>query len=172
MIRLIVAKSLNNVIGVDGEMPWYLPDELRHFKKLTTDQPKKNIIVMGRKTWESIGERPLPNRINVVISRRPRNLPRKKEYSNVIWVNDCSAVLKIFDEKKDVINIIGGESIYRYFKPLAKEMYITQVYIDIPIFKNKKYTLFPEIKCSEWTASYGTMLEYDDKSYQTIYYSR
>lgn len=173
MIRLIVAKSLNNVIGVEGEMPWILPEDLKRFKKITTDQKSKNIIVMGRKTWESIGERPLPKRINVVISRQPRNLPRKTEYSNVLWLNDCSQVLKIFDRDKDVINIIGGETLYRYFMPLADKMYITQVYMDIPILKGKSYAMFPSFVRENWkNALYGDVETDGNTSYQFDEYSR
>jgi len=173
MIRLIAAKSLNNVIGVDGELPWILPVDLKRFKEITTDQKHKNIIVMGRKTWESIGERPLPNRINVVISRQPRNLPRKTEFSNVVWLNDCSQVLKIFDKDKDVINIIGGESVYRYFMPLADEMYITNVYVDIPILKGKTYAMFPHIYRENWIeVEYGNTCYHNDITYQLDHYSR
>ena len=63
-ISLVVAASRNNVIGSDGELPWHLPDDLRHFKRLTTGKP----IVMGRKTYEAIG-RPLPDRRNIVLTR-------------------------------------------------------------------------------------------------------
>ena len=65
-ISLVVAASINNVIGSDGGLPWHLPDDLRHFKRLTTGKP----VVMGRRTFESIG-RPLPGRRNIVITRNP-----------------------------------------------------------------------------------------------------
>lgn len=173
MIRIVVAKSLNDVIGVNGEMPWILPPDLKNFKKITTDQVGKNIVVMGRKTWESIGEVPLPNRINVVISRRPRNLPRKTGFSNVIWLNDCSDVLKIFNNKKDVINIIGGETIYRYFLPVADELFITEVFTDIVKTKNKNYTMFPKFSPKIWrNITLGEVQEFNGTAFRFNHYTR
>ncbi len=65
-IYLVAAVSENGIIGANGKLPWYLPEDLRHFKQVTVGHP----VIMGRKTWESIGK-PLPNRDNIVVSRRP-----------------------------------------------------------------------------------------------------
>ena len=66
---LILAKSLNNGIGVNGSIPWKLPSELKMFKKITTSGPNINTLIMGRKTYQSIGSKPLPQRLNIVISK-------------------------------------------------------------------------------------------------------
>jgi dihydrofolate reductase len=120
MISLIVAASANNVIGAKGDLPWRLSADLKRFKALTMGKP----IVMGRKTYESIG-RPLPGRQNIVITR------------NTDFVADgCYVVTSIeaaIDAAGDAeeIMIIGGSHIYEAFLPRADRIYLTRVQAEV-----------------------------------------
>ncbi len=120
MISIIVAASTNNVIGVQGDLPWSLSDDLRHFKAVTMGKP----IVMGRKTWDSIG-RPLPGRQNVVISRQPGFVAEGCDV--VASVEEAIAAASDADE----IMVIGGSQIYELALPLAKRIYLTRVHTDV-----------------------------------------
>ncbi|MDP6312292.1 MAG: dihydrofolate reductase, partial [Phycisphaerales bacterium] len=107
-IVLVAAVSDNGVIGRDGDMPWHLPDDLKRFKKLTMGHP----IVMGRRTWDSIG-RPLPGRTNIVMTR------------DASFAADGAVVAHsendVFDVSGDAntVMVIGGGEIYRIFLPNA-----------------------------------------------------
>ncbi|MCG8369267.1 MAG: type 3 dihydrofolate reductase [Proteobacteria bacterium] len=120
MISLIAAASENGVIGRDGGLPWRLSDDLRYFKSMTMGKP----VVMGRKTWESIG-RPLPGRRNIVVSRQPGFVAAGCEV--VSSVGDAVAAAGDAEE----IMIIGGSEIYALFLPLARRIYLTRVHADI-----------------------------------------
>ncbi len=133
-ISLVVAASTNNVIGRDGGLPWHLPDDLRHFKRLTTGKP----VIMGRRTFESIG-RPLPNRHNLVMTRDP-------DYA----AEGCDVVTSV-DEALDAaagageVMVIGGGQVYRDFLPHADRIYLTRVQAEVD-----GDTYFPEIGEAEW----------------------
>ena len=120
MISLIVAASENGVIGRDGELPWRQSDDLRRFKAVTMGKP----IVMGRKTWESIG-RPLPGRQNIVVSRQPG-----LDIEGADVVASASAAVDAAHDA-DEIMIIGGSEIYALFMPLASRVYLTRVHADV-----------------------------------------
>ena len=117
MISIIVAASTNNVIGVEGELPWKISDDLKRFKRLTMGKP----IIMGRLTWESIG-RALPGRQNIVITRQAG-----------FQANDCdvvespAAALAIAGDAEEIM-IIGGGQIYDLFLPKANRLYVTRVH--------------------------------------------
>ncbi len=113
---MIVAVAANGVIGRDGELPWHLPEDLKHFKRLTLGKP----VVMGRKTWESIG-RPLPGRHNVVITRTPG-------YSadGASVANSPDAAIELLAGEPEIM-IIGGGAIYRAFLEHASRIYLTEV---------------------------------------------
>jgi dihydrofolate reductase len=104
MITLIAAVSSNGVIGQDNQLPWKLPFDLKWFKLHTQD----SAIILGRKTYESIGWKPLPNRLNIVLSRSKKTRP---EQENVIWCNDIHEAINIAGG----INcfVIGGGEIFR-----------------------------------------------------------
>ena len=123
MVSIIVAKSTNNAIGFDNQIPWKLPEDLKRFKEITMN----STVIMGRKTYESIG-RPLPGRINIVISR---NLNQFKE-DNIMLVDSLDkAILKSPSNKP--IFIIGGEQIYKQAldKGIVDCVYITNVEMDV-----------------------------------------
>lgn len=120
MISLVVAASTNNVIGAKGDLPWRLSDDLKRFKTLTMGKP----IVMGRKTYESIG-RPLPGRQNIVITRQPDFLAEGCDV-----VTSPEAAIDAAGDA-DEIMIIGGSRIYEAFLPLADRIYLTRVHADV-----------------------------------------
>jgi dihydrofolate reductase len=116
-IEMVVAVAENGIIGKDGDMPWRLPSDLKHFKAVTMGCP----IVMGRLTWESIG-RALPGRLNIVISRNEMELP-----DGVVAVATPEAALAAASDA-DKIMIIGGGQIYKLFEPLAAKLHLTEVH--------------------------------------------
>ena len=116
MISLIVAHDKNRVIGYENKMPWYLPGDLKYFKEMTMGKP----IVMGRKTFESIG-RPLPGRRNIVITRN-----KQYKLDGIETVSSLEEALMITKNDEEVM-IIGGEQIFRLALPLADRLYITQI---------------------------------------------
>ncbi len=125
ILSLIVATANNNVIGKNNTMPWHLPADLAYFKKMTLGKP----IIMGRKTFESIG-RPLPGRQNIVISRDENYVPQGKgaeRVDTVISIEQALALVAHVDE----IMVIGGGAIYRHCLPKAQKLYITHINADI-----------------------------------------
>ncbi len=126
-IAVIAALNNKNVIGKDNSLPWHLPEDLKHFKRLTQHTP----VIMGRRTFESVGE-PLPHRLNIVVSR---TLSSEKD---IIIVPDIMQALKIAEKyarenEAPRISIVGGENIYREFlkRKLANTAYLTRIDNDI-----------------------------------------
>ena len=134
MISIIVAASENNVIGAQGDLPWRLSDDLKRFKAVTMGKP----IVMGRKTWESIG-RPLPGRQNIVVTRQADFVA---EGCDVV-----ASVAGAFEAAggAEEIMVIGGGQLYELFLPEAQRLYLTRVHAEID-----GDAFFPEIVESEW----------------------
>ena len=116
MISLIVAHDKNRVIGYENKMPWHLPGDLQYFKEMTMGKP----IIMGRKTFESIG-RPLPGRRNIVITRN------KQYHSDGIEIVSSLDEALMLTKNDEEVMIIGGEQIFRLALPLANRLYITQI---------------------------------------------
>jgi len=133
-ISLVVAASRNGVIGRDGALPWHLPDDLRHFKRLTLGKP----VIMGRRTWESIGK-PLPGRRNIVLTRDPGFSAPGCEVAHS--VNEALALLDGDGEAM----VIGGAQVYAAFLPLADCVYLTRVQAEID-----GDTYFPALDAAEW----------------------
>ena len=119
VLKAIAAASLNRVIGKDGTLPWRLPEDLKWFKKITSG----HAILMGRKTWESLG-RPLPNRRNLVLSRS-------------LKATDGMEVLQSLDEVDNLdlegdLFVIGGGELYQQLLPDCMELYLTTVLRELP----------------------------------------
>lgn len=148
-ISIIVASSINHVIGINNQLPWHLPADLQYFKKLTTG----HTILMGRKTFESIGK-PLPNRNNVVISRNPAF---KSE--GVIVYNNIHTALRACDINSDVF-IIGGDQIYRQSLQLANTVYRTKVHTYI----DHGDAFFPDLLPTEWILQHSDFHAADEKN--------
>ncbi len=112
--KAIAAMSLNRVIGAQNKIPWHLPEDFKWFKQLTTG----NVIVMGRKTFESIGK-PLPNRETIVLSRSQFSFP------GVRTISDLSEI-DLVGESREVF-IVGGAQVYAQALPLCSDLYLTLV---------------------------------------------
>lgn len=123
MINIIVATSENNVIGRGNDIPWYIPKDLEHFKKLTTG----NTVIMGRKTYESLPKeyRPLPNRVNIVITR-----DKSYQAKGCLVVNSLEEALRKSDNNREIF-IIGGGQIYREGLKFAERIYLTKIHKNI-----------------------------------------
>lgn len=118
MISLIVAHDQNRVIGYENDMPWHLPGDLAYFKKMTMGKP----IIMGRKTFESIG-RALPGRTNIVITRNAAYTA-----DNITTVDSLEAALAIAQPLHDEVMIIGGGHIFEQSLDIADRLYITEIH--------------------------------------------
>ncbi|MFD1358728.1 dihydrofolate reductase [Fictibacillus halophilus] len=132
MISFVVAMDDNRAIGKNNDLPWYLPNDLKHFKKTTMGKP----IVMGRKTYESIGK-PLPGRENIVVTR---DKSYKAEGTTI--VHSVNEVLQMNAEE---ICVIGGSEIFKQFLPVADRLYITEIH-----YTFDADTYFPELSADEW----------------------
>jgi dihydrofolate reductase len=132
MISFVVAMDENRAIGKDNDLPWYLPNDLKHFKKTTMGKP----IVMGRKTYESIGK-PLPGRENIVVTR-----DQSYEAEGTTIVHSVDEVLQINAEE---VCVIGGSEIFKQFLPVADRLYITEIHHTF-----EADTYFPELNDNEW----------------------
>ncbi len=136
-ISIIVAASENNVIGVNNDLPWRLSNDLKFFKQKTTGHS----ILMGRKTFDSIGKA-LPNRENIIITRN-----KNFEMDNCIVKNSIEeAILYCKEKNKDEIFIIGGDMIYKQSLHLANKIYLTRVHTEI---KNGT-AFFPVLENETW----------------------
>ena len=139
-LAIIVAQSDNRVIGRDNKMPWYLPEDLKYFKRVTMGKP----VIMGRKTYESIG-RPLPGRCNLVVTR--------DENWRVDGVNICSSLDAAIDQGEaqalvdgsEEVIIMGGAQIYAQMLPNVQRLYLTQVHGEMD-----GDAFFPELDMSQW----------------------
>jgi len=119
-IQLIWAQDKNGGIGKDGKLPWHIPEDLKNFKKITLN----STIIMGRKTWDSLPFKPLPDRRNIILSRKDR--------IDVEAYNDIDKCLNVL-ESEGVKNIfvIGGHSIYKSFYSKASTLHLTMIDIEI-----------------------------------------
>lgn len=148
MISLIVAASSNNVIGVNGGLPWHLSDDLKRFKAITLGKP----VIMGRKTFESIG-RALPGRRNIVVSTQANYLAHGCE------VVDSTAAAIESAGGADEIMVIGGGQIYRQLLPQAERIYLTRVQVELD---GDAY--FPALEEREWRISERLIGDNDERS--------
>lgn len=126
-LSIFVALSENGVIGVNGKLPWRLPDELQYLKRTTMG----HTMLMGRKTFESIGK-PLPGRTSIVVSRNPNYRPHPQPHPEVIVVGDlASGVATAAERGETELFVFGGESIYAEALPRADRLYLTRVHSEI-----------------------------------------
>ncbi len=161
MLSLIVAKAKNNVIGKDNQLIWHLPEDLKRFKRLTTG----HTIIMGRKTFESLG-RVLPNRHHVILCN-DANMEIDNE--NVEILEDISLLDKYIKDEEEHF-VIGGATMYRLLMPYCTKMYITEI--------NQEFdgdVSFPEINMSEWKITEREKGLKDEKNpfdYEYVTYER
>jgi dihydrofolate reductase len=136
MLSIIVAKSKNNVIGKENKLIWNIPDDMKRFRNLTSN----HTIIMGRKTFESIG-RVLPNRKHIILTK---NKDYKVENQNVIIITDINELDKYIEDENENF-VIGGAKIYNLLINKCQKLYITQIEKD---FEGDSF--FPEIDEKEW----------------------
>jgi dihydrofolate reductase len=151
-ISIIVAHSLQGIIGINGKIPWDIPEDLKRFKQLTMGKP----IIMGRKTFESFGSKPLPGRLNVVISpSRVENYAYELELG-VLWTDSLPTALRWLQlvGRYEEVFVIGGERLYREAIPLADTIYRTVVLQDPPlsISDSDEVAYFPRdaMRLNQW----------------------
>ena len=149
MITLVVAMGMNREIGVDNQLPWHLPKDLKHFKEITSGHP----IIMGRKTYESIGK-PLPNRTNIVVSR-------KNDWfeEGILIVGSLKEAIKFAKKLDEKIFIIGGGNIFEQTMDIADKLEVTEIKTTI-----EADTFFPKIDPKIWTKTDEVCHEKDEKN--------
>ncbi|MBO4589970.1 MAG: dihydrofolate reductase [Bacteroidaceae bacterium] len=147
-LSIIVAIAKNGAIGLNNSLIYHLPDDMKHFKALTTG----HTVIMGRKTFESFPKGALPNRRNVVLSRSDISFPGAEVFQTL-----SEALLSCAEEEE--VFIIGGASIYQQALPLAEQLYLTVV-DDIP---KEADTFFPEIDTEDWKLTDSQEHEADER---------
>ena len=166
-IALIVAMARNRVIGRNNALPWHLPGDLRYFRQITMGKP----VIMGRKTWDSIG-RPLPGRMNVVITRNvewsvPVGAARVESLDAALVKADAQAELDGVDE----VMIIGGGQIYAEALALVDRLYVTQVHAEVAgdaYFPVVNWDEWEEIGREDFSASDNNPYDYSFVIYQRL----
>ena len=133
-VYLVAAVAANGVIGRDGQLPWHLPEDLKHFKRLTLGHP----VIMGRRTWESLG-RPLPGRDNIVVTHRAGY-----EAPGAAVANSLEAALALC-AGEPVVFVIGGQQLFAESLPMAAGLVLTEIYRDY-----EGDTWFPPYDRSRW----------------------
>jgi len=136
---IVAAVAANGVIGRDGDMPWHYPEDLEHFKDLTTGHP----VIMGRRTFESIESRlggPLPDRTNVVLTSDPDRLP-----DDVVAVTSVDEAVSAARARDDEAYVVGGATVYGQFLPRVDELVLTEIGTEY-----EGDTYFPDWSREEW----------------------
>ena len=156
MLSIIVAKAKNNIIGKDNKIIWHLPEDLKHFKNITTG----HTIIMGRKTFESLG-RVLPNRKHIIFSNNPSFNVNDE---NVKVVHSLLEIQDLIEGKEEAF-VIGGAMIYNFLMPYVKKMYVTEI--------DKEFegdTFFPKIDDNIWKETSREKGIKDDKNNLDYYF--
>ncbi|MDQ3073060.1 MAG: dihydrofolate reductase [Bacteroidota bacterium] len=156
-VALIFAMDEKNAIGYKGKLPWHLPSDLKHFKEITTG----HTVIMGRKTFESIGK-PLKNRTNIIISRQD-NLT----YPGVVVKPDLKDALEYAEEKGESETfIIGGAELFKSTYGLAQKFYLTRIHHTF-----EADTFLPDVDASDWTIASAERHNTDeDNPYDHTFY--
>jgi dihydrofolate reductase len=134
-IALIAALTEQGVIGNQNKLPWHFPEELKYFRKVTLGKP----VIMGRKTFESLGNRPLPDRKNIILSR-----DKNFSATDCIVVDSPEAAIKAVEKEREIM-VIGGAQVYQQFLPLATRLYLTIIHQE---YVGDAY--FPTVNWNEW----------------------
>jgi len=134
-ISIIAAVGKNNELGKEGKLPWYISDDLKRFKKLTSG----HTVIMGRKTFESINNKPLINRRNIILTKE-----HKFGQAQIEVVHSLDDTLKIIDPAEEVF-VVGGAAIYKLFLPVANKLYLTVIHKSF-----HADVFFPEFSRKDW----------------------
>lgn len=161
MISAIVAVDENFGIGFNGNLLEHIPDDLKHFKQLTTG----NVIIMGRKTWESLPKKPLPNRTNIVVTNKKKG---NEDGAKFMTLEDARRYA-IINRPTDAF-VIGGGSIYKEFLPICDKVYLTKIMVS----HENVDTYFPNIELMDnWKCvEQSEIKQYNGISYQFKTYSK
>jgi dihydrofolate reductase len=148
-ISMIAAIGKNRELGYRNDLLWHIPADFKRFKNITIG----HTVVMGLRTIESIGSRPLKNRRNIVLTDQPM-----KPVPDIVLASSVDEVLKMIDPMEETF-IMGGASVYKQFMPLSQKLYLTLI--------RKEYladTWFPEYNMSEWEVLEHTEIKDDEKA--------
>ncbi|MCE7058818.1 dihydrofolate reductase [Dyadobacter sp. CY343] len=160
-IAIIVAVSNNGVIGKDNQLLWRLPDDLKRFKQLTLNHP----MIMGRKTFESIGK-PLPGRTSIVVTRNP-----DFDYEGIIVAHSLEVAIALAAEiESEEVFVIGGGELYKQAQPLADRLYVTEVDTEID-----GDTYFQIAEPEKWQETERSVHEHDERhslKFEFVNYAR
>lgn len=151
MLSIIVAVAKNNVIGKDNTLPWHISEDLKRFKRITSDKK----MIMGRKAFESLPGI-LPNREHIIITR---NKDFRVDSDMVTIVHDLNSLIEKYSKCEDEIFVIGGAEIYEQFLPHAKKIYLTQIDEN---FEGDTY--FPKINYDEFNVEFTSETFNDEKN--------
>jgi dihydrofolate reductase len=150
MLSCVVAVAQNGVIGRDNQLPWHLPADLKHFKAMTLGKP----IVMGRKTFDSIG-RALPGRLNIIVTRQ-----RDLQIDGCVVVDSLPAALVAAEHAPETA-LIGGAELFRLALPQVQVIHLTRVHADVP-----GDVFFPALSPADWEE---TLLERHEPDERHVY---
>ena len=156
IISLLVAVAANGVIGRDNQLPWHLPADLKRFKQLSVGKP----VIMGRKTWDSIG-RPLPDRRNIVVTRNSDFQSPGAEVATSL-----EDAIELAGDAEEII-VIGGGEIFKLSLPIADRIYYTHVHAEV---EGDAY--FPDLDWSQWQAVYREKGQGGDLPFEYVDYNR
>ena len=160
IISLVYAVSQNGVIGDKGGLPWHVPSDLKHFKAVTLGKP----IIMGRKTWESLPRKPLPERLNIVLTRQARFAAHGASVAQ-----DAPSALALAGAV-DEICVIGGADVFNAFLPSTRKIYLTRILAMV-----KGDVMMPELDMATWrevSRSGPLQAQGDSAAYETLVYER
>ena len=147
-ISMIVAKAKNGVIGKGNKLPWHLKSDLLNFKKVTTGHH----VLLGRKTFESLGGKPLPGRMHLVVSSQPGEAS-----DNVLWFPSLFRAIKHAERQGEKeLFIIGGAQVYRAAISLVDRLYITEIQADV-----EEDATFPSLSLRNWNLVSEQMIQKD-----------
>ena len=147
MISLIAALAADRIIGMEKAMPWHLPADLAWFKRNTLNKP----VIMGRLTFESIG-RPLPGRLNIVVSSQPGN------HEGVTWVTSLEEAVKAAGDVEEMM-VIGGGRVYEQMLARADRLYLTHIDAEV-----EGDTQFPDYEPDEWQSTFSEFHDADEQN--------
>lgn len=163
-IKMIVAYSINRVIGNNGSLPWHIPGDLKRFKELT----ENNIVIMGRVTYDSLPKKPLPNRINIVLTTDLHFDPKDPDVIVFHYLSDLSRYLEINKDSGKIAYVIGGQSIYTQLLSIVDKVYATEINSEI-----EGDTFFPSLTDRIWKETNRTSNESEDGlQYDYVTYER
>ncbi len=159
-LSIVVAIAEDGAIGRAGTLPWRLPADLQHFKRMTGDKP----VIMGRHTWESLGGRPLKGRRNIVLSKSLKEVPEGVLLRESLDEAITAAQAEGFSE----VSVIGGASLFAEALPDADVLHITRVHTKVP----DADTFFPEVDMSPFALAWEERHEADEKNEHAYTFQR